>query len=1510
MSMPAPKDVLRELSRAGEAYKFLLSERDLAVLVLSETVEDCNEAACQLFGVTREELIGRSPLEFAPPTQPDGSPSEASARERMVSALAGLPQWCSWQYRRRDGKPVDTLVHVEAVRVDGVRRALIRIRDVSRLQRAEVALAETELRLQQILDNTTTAIVFAKDLSGRYLFVNRAFERIVGLPQREIVGKTTTDLFPPEVATALMGNDARVIAAGNTITIEERVKIGGRTRTLLTNKFPLFDSGGRPYAMCGIAADITERERTEEALRRSALAVSVSGGEKGLGALVEHLAAVLGTDVAFVAVFKDSARDRMRTLAAYMDGRSLRNYEYDLADSPCAGIIGRVFRFVPSGALAETPPGTIFHVKGMDGYAAYALADSSGAALGLIAVMNRAPLTDADRVEAILKIFAVRAAAEIERTRTEEALRSAALAVSVAGGESVFRDLVAALARILEVEMAAIALPKPGDARTMQMLAFQVDGKCVDQFEYPLAGTPCETVMGQQYRVFPARLMTQFPLDAEFWGPVESYAGLPLFDAHGDALGIISVLSRRPLPNPDLVESMLKIFAARVVTEIERTHANDALRASEEQYRAIFNASADALILWDSALNRVDVNPAYERVYGWRREEVIGRRYEGRVVPPGYEEPRLELVRRSLAGETCYAELDAIRKNGERFQSEVRTIPIQHRGQPHVLAIARDVTERKRAEAAVRASEEQYRGIFNSSVDGMLLWDAEHRIVDVNDAFLAMHGFQRAEIVGATTPTFIPGDFQERCVSLLPRILAGEACHIEGRGQRKDGSDFDVEIHGVPMQYRGQPHVLVTLRDVTERTRAAERVRQSEERYRQLFEMESDAIFLVDVETLDLLDVNRAAVEFYGWTRDELLKMKATDISVETVETRATITGHTGTLRIPLRHHRRKDGSVFQVEISSNMLELDGRRVLLAAIRDITERRRAEEKLRDSEHRYRMLFEMESDAIVVVDVATLQHLDANRAAVDLYGYTREELLTLRSTDVSAEPEDTSAAMRSAAEQPETGVVRVPLRHHRKKDGTVFPVDITANFFELEGRRIMVAAIRDITERRIREEERSRLEAQLRQAQKMEAIGHLTGGIAHDFNNILTSILGYIVLGAERQEALGDAKLGKYLDQAQRAAQRARDLIQQMLTFSRGQRGERRALALAPLVSESVKLLRSSLPATVELETEISEAVPPVMSDSVQLEQVLLNLCINARDAMHGAGQIRVGVRQVDSVDAVCASCRQKISGQFVELAVADGGTGIAPDVLDRMFEPFFTTKEVGRGSGMGLAMVHGIVHDHGGHIVVDTEPGRGTTFRLLFAPVAEARVERVAPEIGASSSKKQRPRFAGRVLVVDDEEMVGEFMAEMLANWGLDVTVKRSPIEAQVWYAHDPSRVDLVITDQTMPRLTGVELARRLTGVRPDLPVILYTGYSDAVDDAAIARSGACALLRKPVDADRLLALLRAHLPGAHRAPPPPLMKRPDPSPARKLAPAKRSPRSTGKPGGRKRTATGRRAAR
>ncbi|MFO1325055.1 MAG: PAS domain S-box protein [Burkholderiales bacterium] len=806
-------------------------------------------------------------------------------------------------------------------------------------------------------------------------------------------------------------------------------------------------------------------------------------------------------------------------------------------------------------------------------------------------------------------------AAANHRLRADEAMQAAALAVSTAEGEGVFRGLVDSLARILGVELAFIALPSDERPGELKMLAFHMDGKTIEDFRYPMAGTPCETVIGQRYRAYPSDLQRLFPQDGDFAQlGVNAYAGYPLTDAHGKPLGIISVVTRGTLPDADLVESMLKIFAARAVTEIERNRADAALRASEEQYRAIFNASADALVLWDSRYRRVDVNPAYERLYGWSRGEVIGRGYEHPAFSPEYARPRLELVRRALAGETCHAELEAIRKNGERVPTEVRAIPFQHRGQPHVLTIARDITERKRAEHALRASEEQYRAIFNASADALILWDSQFRRVDVNPAYEKMYGRTRDEVIGRgyDLPEY-SAEYAGQRKDLVRRALAGETARAELDATRKNGERIQTEVVAIPFRHRGEPHVLAIARDITERKRA-------------------------------------------------------------------------------------------------------------------------------------------------------------------------------------------------------------------------------------------------------ESERHALEAQLRQAQKMEAIGQLTGGIAHDFNNILTSVLGYTTMALERAEASGDATLTRYLQQTQRASQRARDLVQQMLTFSRGRRGERRSIALAPLVRESLTLLRSTLPASIDLDSELDGSVPAVLADPVQLEQVLLNLCINARDAIDGTGSIRVTLRRVAQDGVFCASCRAPVHGAYVEIAVRDSGTGIPPEVVDRMFEPFYTTKDVGKGSGMGLSTAHGIVHEHDGHIAVDSRVGSGATFRVLL-PVPVDELAAPAGDSPGAARTGTAQRLAGRVLVVDDEAMVAGYLGELLAGWGLDVTVLTNPHDAYAWFCAAPDRVDLVLTDQAMPRQTGIELARLLTLQRPELPVLLHTGYREDLAPDEIARSGVAETLVKPVDPGALWSALRKHLP-------------------------------------------------
>ncbi len=376
------------------------------------------------------------------------------------------------------------------------------------------------------------------------------------------------------------------------------------------------------------------------------------------------------------------------------------------------------------------------------------------------------------------------------------------------------------------------------------------------------------------------------------------------------------------------------------------------------------------------------------------------------------------------------------------------------------------------------------------------------------------------------------------------------------------------------------------------------------------------------------------------------------------------------------------------------------------------------------------------------------------------------------------------------------------------------------------------------------------DARLRQAQKIEAIGQLTGGIAHDFNNILASILGYAALA---RDSLGkdQEKQRGYLQEVIQAGERARDLVRQMLDFSRSSQGNPVLLSVSDLVDESVKMLRALLPSSIRIVPPGGgQALPPVRADAAQLQQVLVNLCVNARDALQGEGTLTLDVRSLKTAGVRCASCHRQIRGDFVVLAVKDNGCGMNADQQARIFDPFFTTKEVGKGTGMGLSAVHGIVHSHGGHILLESAPGQGSEFRILL-PAQGGEL----PDAGEDREEATNTAaFPARILVVDDEAAIGRFLKELLEAQGYEVEVSEDPRQALARFEADPGDLDLVITDQTMPGMSGLRLAACMRARRPDLPVILCSGFSDLVDENSAREAGIAAFLSKPIDMNSLLA--------------------------------------------------------
>jgi PAS domain S-box-containing protein len=762
--------------------------------------------------------------------------------------------------------------------------------------------------------------------------------------------------------------------------------------------------------------------------------------------------------------------------------------------------------------------------------------------------------------------------------------------------------------------------------------------------------------------------------------------------------------------------------------------------------------------------------------------------------------------------------------------------------------------ERRSALAALQAQEQQYRAIFDGSVDGMVLWDDDLRVVDVNDAFVRMTGLAREEVIGRHWSERADADDFRRLLGLIRGALEGRVGEATTTVTRADGSLFHIEVRYLPVDLGARRHALGIGRDVSERLKQERALQRSEEQYRGIFNASADALVLRDA-AFRIVDVNATYESMSGYTRDEVLGVDR--VLANPPDAGATIRGlHeqalAGTPIVLETELVRRDGLRYALELRGVPIEHRGEPHVLYIGRDITVARKAQAALRDSEEQYRAIFNASSDGLVLRD-KQYRAVDVNPAYLAITGFSREEVLAADRVLAQRDP----TVQRLHREQHDRILAGESVRFEAtgvRKDGSKVEVEVSAMRLMYRGEPHVLYAARDIGERREAEARRAELQLQLRQAQKMEAVGHLTGGIAHDFNNILTSVMGYLALGLERADALGDATLQRQLGRALGASQRARDLIAQMLAFARRQRGDRRTLALTPLIDHSLQLLRATLPSSTVVDFVAIEDAPSVLADPVQLEQVLFNLCINARDAMEGAGIIRVRLGWHRG-PWHCASCRS--SGEhesWIELGVADSGTGIAPEVLDRIFEPFVSTKEVGRGSGMGLAMVHGIVHDHGGHVLVETAPGAGAVFRVVLPP-AEADQPTDAPASEQAAVGAGRA-MRGRVMVVEDEVMVGDFMAEMLRNWGLDVVLERDPQSALAWLEDLDNPVDLLITDQTMPQLTGLALAQRATAVRRELPVLLYSGNAADFDAAELERHGVRGTLRKPVDAEALRALM------------------------------------------------------
>ncbi|MGH2454650.1 MAG: PAS domain S-box protein [Candidatus Limnocylindria bacterium] len=623
--------------------------------------------------------------------------------------------------------------------------------------------------------------------------------------------------------------------------------------------------------------------------------------------------------------------------------------------------------------------------------------------------------------------------------------------------------------------------------------------------------------------------------------------------------------------------------------------------------------------------------------------------------------------------------------------------------------------------------------------------------------------------------------------------------------------------------------------------------------FRVLFAANPLPMWVYDLETLAFLEVNEAAVAKYGYRRDEFLGMRLTDIRppedvpalLANVEQQRTALQQSGRWR-----HRLKSGALIEVEIISHTLRFAKRAAALVVAQDVTARLRAERDLVASEARKAGMLAAALDAIVAIDHAG-RITDFNPSAERIFGHRADDVRgrPLAETIIPSALRDRHRAAFDrylATEQPTILGRRLELSGLHA-DGHEFPVELTVYRVPIDGPPVFSAFIRDLTQAR-------QLEEQLLQAQKMESVGRLAGGIAHDFNNLLTAINGYAQLTLEDPELSADVR--NALVQIAAAADRATELTSGLLAFSRRQVMQPVSLHLGAKVDDVAPMLRRLLGEDVELVTRTAPGLGHVLVDPGQLTQVILNLAVNARDAMPRGGALTIEADNVE-LDAQYAAGHAEVEpGPYVVLSVTDTGSGMDEATRARLFEPFFTTKEQGKGTGLGLATVYGIVKQSGGHVWVYSEPDHGTVFKIYLP-----RVDIVA---AAAAERPTSPRGDGRgtetVLIVEDDPAVRRFVQVVLESRGYRVIAATSAQDALEHVAGGSEAIDLLITDIVMPGMSGIELARRIAEVAPGLKVLFASGYTENTIVHHGMLDPGVRFLQKPFAPSQLADRVRAEL--------------------------------------------------
>jgi PAS domain S-box-containing protein len=893
-------------------------------------------------------------------------------------------------------------------------------------------------------------------------------------------------------------------------------------------------------------------------------------------------------------------------------------------------------------------------------------------------------------------------------------------------------------------------------------------------------------------------------------------------------------------------------FAVLFHDVTERVLAEAGRRERSAFAESIIASAGEGVIVYDRELRYVVWNPVMEELTGLTAREVIGK--GALETLPG--------VMATGVGDDLEQALAGAAPTSREFEYSIPTTGrrgwVVQTNRPHrnangetvgVVSSVRDITAQHEIEEATRRSEEEFRTIFDSVGDGVSISEPGGKFIEVNRVVCERLGYTREELLSMPVAAINSPEAAALIPERVTQIMRGGTPVFETTHIRRDGTSMPIEAVARLIEFRGRQAILSVHRDITERKRSAEALSEQARFLQQLLDAIPVPIVAKDLDgriRLHNAMFSKAAGPHEQIIGKTIPELGMPEPAVHLEHDQIVLSGgptQIYELSIPWAGGKLRR----QLLTKAALRAADGTPtgVVTASI-DINDRYEAEQALRQSEERFRTLFESAGDAIFIIDL-TGRFIEANHTAHERLGYSKEEFVGMsvadidKTTAILETPELVEAALADGIPALETT--------HVRRDGTAFPVEVIGTFIDFGGKPAVLSIARDVSERKRAESERAALEAQLREAQKMEGIARLAGGVAHDFNNLLTVIRGNASLAlAEIPEGGG---VREELEEIEQAADRAAGLTRQLLAFAR-------RTVLKPEVVDPSLILRGLEPMLrrlvgedVALETVAPAGAGRVLVDPGQLEQVIVNLVVNARDAMPDGGTVTIEVADIEMAGAT-APDRSDSAGPMTTISVSDTGTGMEASTLERLFEPFFTTKDPSKGTGLGLATVYGIVRMSGGKVTVRSELGIGSTL-TVYLPRAEAASATDPEPSRATGAGADR---AGTILVVEDDPGVRRFATKVLEAAGY--TVLAVPGGAAAVEIPGEVPVQLLLTDVVMPGMSGRDVATRLSASRPGIAVLYMSGHTDKgiVHDGVLEPG--IEFLGKPFTAEALLAAVDA----------------------------------------------------